>query len=162
MAWLSDNSLFEALGTRALFLSAYGGADFGECAQTVRRVGDGGPDAWHREWTATADWLVEAGDASAAAGHSVSAREAYLRAVTYYRTAYAPLFGLPVDQRIMETFDREAAAFAKAVPLWDVPVELVEIPFAPGQTLPGVMVRADEGRGARATVVHVNGYDSNI
>jgi alpha-beta hydrolase superfamily lysophospholipase len=162
MAWLSDNSLFEALGTRALFLTPHGGADFGECRQAVRRVGGGGVDEWHREWTATADWLVEAGDTSADRGHVVSAREAYLRAATYYRVAYAPLFGAPVDPRVEAGFDREAEAFAKAAPLWDTPVELVEIPFEDELTLPGVMVRAAAGREARATIVHVDGYDSNV
>ncbi|HUZ27626.1 MAG TPA: alpha/beta fold hydrolase [Solirubrobacteraceae bacterium] len=162
MAWLSDNSLFEALGTRALFLAPYGGADLGECRQAVRRVGGGGVDEWHREWTATADWLVEAGDSSFARGHVVSAREAYLRSATYYRVAYAPLFGAPIDPRVNAGFDREAEAFAKAAPLWDTPVELVEIPFEGDFTLPGVMVRAAGGREARATIVHVNGYDSNL
>ena len=38
MSWLSENSLFEALGTRAMFLASYGAADFGECQQTVQRV----------------------------------------------------------------------------------------------------------------------------
>jgi alpha-beta hydrolase superfamily lysophospholipase len=159
--WLSDNSLFEALGSRALFLTSYGGADFGECLQAVQRVGGGGADDWYREWTAMADWLVELADASAARGHRVSAREAYLRATNYYRTAYGPLFGSPVDDRLKAAFDREMAAFAKAAPLWDIPVELVEIPFERGSTLPGVFVDAGDRR-PRATVVHVNGYDSNV
>lgn len=95
VAWLSDNSLLEALGTRALFLASDGGADFGECWQAVQRVGDGGADEWYREWTAVADWLVELGDASAERGHPVSARAAYVRATNYYRTSYGPLFGEP-------------------------------------------------------------------
>src|SRR5205807_5796986 len=98
MAWLSENEMWEAFGTRALFHATYGGADFGECQQAVQRVGAGTVDDWHREWSATADALVEAGGASAAAGHRVSAREAYLRASTYYRTAYYPLFGSPPDE----------------------------------------------------------------
>ena len=106
--------------------------------------------------------LVEAGDASAAAGHPVSAREAYLRATTYFRTAYMPLLGAPTDDRVRETFVRECDAFAKAAPLWDTPVELVEIPFAAGSTLPAVLVCRDESQRPRPTIIHVNGYDSNI
>jgi pimeloyl-ACP methyl ester carboxylesterase len=162
MPWLSENSLFEALATRALFLAGYGAADFGECWQTVQRVGDGGVDEWHREWRATADWLVEQGDESAARGHRVSAREAYLRATNYYRTAYSPLFGSPVDPRLKAAFEREEEVFAKAVPLWDMPVELVEIPFEHGVTLPGVFVGAVDGSEPRGTIVHVDGYDSNL
>lgn len=162
MGWLSDNALWETFGTRALFLATYGGADFGECAQAVERVGDGGVDAWHREWSATAEDLVQMGDASAAAGHPVSAREAYLRACTYYRTSYMPLFGAPTDERLQATFAREVESFAKAAPLWDMPVELVEIPFEDGVSLPGVYVRCEDTANPRATIVHVNGYDSNI
>jgi alpha-beta hydrolase superfamily lysophospholipase len=160
--WLTDNSLFEALGSRALFLASDGGADFGECWKTVQRVGDGGPDEWYREWTSVAEWLVELGDASAERGHPVSAREAYVRATNYYRTAYAPLFGSPVDDRMETAFEREVEAFAKAAPLWDMPVELVEIPFEDGATLPGVLVGTVGGIEPRGTIVHVNGYDSNV
>jgi pimeloyl-ACP methyl ester carboxylesterase len=160
--WLSDKPLYEAFGSRALFHASYGGADFGECQQAVQRVGDGGADGWHREWSAAADRLMEVADRSSAAGHPVSAREAYLRATTYYRTGYYPLFGRPVDERLAAAFAREEAAFAKAGPLWDWPVELVEIPFEDGVTLPGVMVLAGEGAEPRATIVHVNGYDSNV
>lgn len=62
--WLSDNALYEAFGTRALFQATYGGADFGECAQAVQRVGDGDAVAWHREWSSTTDARVEAGGLS--------------------------------------------------------------------------------------------------
>ncbi len=163
MPWLSDDPLFEAFGSRALFQSSYGGADFGECLQAVSRAAsDGSLDAWHASWTSTADELVREADASLAAGHRVSAREAYLRATTYYRTAYFPLFGAPVDERLRENFERESDAFAKAAPLWDTPVELVEIPFEAAATLPGVFVCRDGGGRSRPTIVHVNGYDSNI
>jgi dienelactone hydrolase len=163
VAWLSDNPLHEAFATRALFLTSYGGADFGECAVTVERVGaDGDDEAWLREWRATADGLVAEADESAAAGHRVSAREAYLRAVAYYRCAYQPLFGAPTDARLRETFELEQATLAKATSLWDRPVELVEIPFEDGTTLPGVFARVDDDDAPRPTIVHVNGYDSNV
>jgi pimeloyl-ACP methyl ester carboxylesterase len=154
--------MWEGFGTRALFWTSYGGADFGECEQAVERVGDGGVDEWHREWTATADGLVEVGDAGAAAGHRVSAREAYVRAATYYRTAYYPLYGEPVDERLRAGFEREAAALAKAAPLYDTPVELLEIPFEDGASLPGVFAAPSGDGRPRPTIVHVNGYDSNI
>lgn len=142
-------------------MASYGGADFGECRQAVQRVGDGGANEWYREWTAVADWLVELGDVSAARGHPVSARAAYVRATNYYRTSYGPLFGERGD-RLKTAFAREMEAFAKAAPLWRMPVELVEIPFENGATLPGVLVGTVGGVQPRGTIVHVNGYDSNV
>src|SRR6185312_13130429 len=107
---LSQNPLWESFSTRTLFLASYGGADFGECQATMARItDDGDATAWHREWTATADGLAQAARASAQAGHDVSAREGFLRAATYYRTSYQPLYGTPVDPRLVDSFDREMA-----------------------------------------------------
>jgi pimeloyl-ACP methyl ester carboxylesterase len=160
--FLSENPMWEAFGTRAMFQATYGAADFGECQQAVERVGDGGVDAWHREWTATAARLFEAAEESAAAGRRVSARDAYLRASTYYRAAYEPLFGAPVDERLRAAFDRESEALTKAVPLYGHPAEPVEIPFEEGISLPGFLVRPSDETARRPTIVHTNGYDSNV
>jgi pimeloyl-ACP methyl ester carboxylesterase len=162
MPWLSDNPFYENFAARTLWSASYGGADFGECAQAMQRIGGGDVAAWHREWTATADRLVAEAERSAAAGHRVSAREAYLRAATYYRTGYWPLYGTPVDPRLASNFEREAAAFAAAAPLWETPVELVEIPYEDGRALPGVWLAAAGDGTPRPTIVHTNGYDSTV
>ena len=143
-------------------MAGYGGADFGECAATAGRIGDGDLDTWHREWCATADRLVQAADSAADAGHRASAREAYVRATTYYRTAWAPRFGSPVDERLRTAFEREDSAMTKAAPLFDTPVERVEIPFEDGHTLPAIwMAPADDGA-RRPTIVHTDGYDGTL
>jgi hypothetical protein len=159
MPWLSDNPLWEQFATRTLYLTTYGGADFGECQTTMERVGDGDADVWYAEWVATADRVARAAAASDAGGHPVSAREAYLRAAVYYRTSYQPLYGAPVDPRLVDAFDAEMAALAAMVGLTPR-LELVEIPF--GQTtLPGLLARAGDGP-PRGTIVHTNGYDSDL
>lgn len=161
MALLSDNPMFEAFGTRALFWATYGGADFGECLTTAERVGAGTVDDWHREWTATADRVAGIGDESAARRHPVSAREAYLRASTYYRTAYFPLFGEPVDPRLTAAAEREGEVFRRAAALLDPPVQALEIPFE-GGSLPAYLVTVDDSGRPRPTMLHTNGYDSNV
>jgi pimeloyl-ACP methyl ester carboxylesterase len=158
---LSDNPMWEAFGNRALVLAIDRGADFGECVTTVGRVGAGGVDDWYREWVATADRIAAIGDASAAAGHRVSAREAYYRACNYYRSAYFPLYGAPTDPRLVEAFDKETAVFLKGAALSDIPIEAVEIPFE-GKTLPAYFVTVDDSGTPRPTIVHTNGYDSTI
>ena len=105
--------------------------------------------------------MAAVGDASAAQGHTVSAREAYLRATTYYHVAYFPLFGKPVDPRLAAAFERETTTFGKAAALFDPPIEVLEIPFA-GTTLPAYLVKADDSGARRPTVLHTNGYDSNV
>ncbi len=159
--FLSDYPMWEAFGERALTYANYGGADFGECASTVARIKPGDIDAWHREWVATADRLAAIGDESAAKGHTVSAREAWFRAATYYHVAYFPLYGRPVDPRLVSAYDAEVATFLKAAALADPPIEAIAIPFE-GGTLPGYLVTVDDSGKPRPTVVHTNGYDSNI
>lgn len=160
-SFLSDNPMWQAFGERAFTRILSGGADFGECLTTIARVGNGGPDDWYREWIATADRVAGYGDESASKGHTVSAREAYLRAATYYQTSYFPLFGKPVDPRLVQAFDTETATFQKAAALFDPPIEVVEIPFEE-TTLPAYFVKVDDSGEPRPTIVHTNGYDSNI
>ena len=153
--------MWEAFGNRALVLATERGADFGECVATVGSVGAGAADDWYQEWVATADRIAALGDEAAAAGRRVSAREAYFRACNYYRSAYFPLYGAPVDPRLVEAFDKETATFLKGAALSDTPIEAVEIPFE-GKSLPGYLVTVDASGQPRPTIVHTNGYDSTI
>jgi hypothetical protein len=135
MGILSDDPLYERFAFRALSHTLYGGADFGECLVTARQRRPGDADGWHRAWTVTADRVFEIAESCAAAGHPVSAREAYLRASNYYRISYLPLFGAPVDPRLVAAFDWEAEAFRRAAARMTPPAEAVEIPFE-GTSLP--------------------------
>lgn len=159
--WLSDNPMYDTFGQRALLRTYYGGADFGECLTTLGRIANGSIDDWYREWYLTAERLSAIGDDCSTKGHIVSAREAYLRATTYYHTAYFPFFGVPVDPKLMAAFEKETRAFHKAAALFSVPIEVVEIPYG-HTTLPAYFVKADNSSQPRPVVVHTNGYDSNI
>lgn len=158
---LSEYEMWEAFGQRALTYALDGGADFGDCISTISRIPDGDVDAWAREWSATGDRMVALAEASLAAGDRVSARQAYYRASNYYRIIQYPLYGTPVDPRLVAAFESEVAAFLKGAELSNFPIEPVEIPFE-GTTLPGYMVMVDDSGRARPTIVHTNGYDSDI
>lgn len=161
MGILFDDPLYERFATRALSHTLYGGADFGECFVTAKRITPADPDSWHREWTATADRVFAIAEECAASGHAVSAREAYLRASNYDRTSYTPLFGAPVDARLVAAFDLEAEAFRRAAERMTPPAEAVEIPFE-GTSLPAYFHRADESGRPRPTLIATNGYDSTV
>lgn len=150
--------LFQMFADRAVTMIAVGGAESGEIAATAARIGDGGPDRWYEEWSATARQVEAWGDESAGRGHPVSAREAYLRAATYHRIAYSPLFGSPVDARLLAAFECECRAFGRFAALQAPPLIPVEIPFE-ATTLPGYLCLVDGTR--RPTLISVNGYDSN-
>ncbi|MFG2137945.1 alpha/beta hydrolase family protein [Streptomyces sp. NPDC048650] len=161
MPRLCSDPLFQSFAERALALSTRGGSEYGECEKTLGRIVPGDFAGWHREWTATAATVEGWARESDSRGRRVSAREAYLRAATYYRASYFPLFGAPIDPRLVEAFDRESRCFARFAELAPHPMRPVEIPFE-GGTLPGYLCAPQDGDTPRPTLIGVNGYDSNI
>jgi len=123
------DELFDAQLLRALNGVYYGGADVGECFAAAQRIAEGSPESWHQEWLRTAERIDAGGEASLAGGHVVSAREAFLRASNYYRTAYIFLIGTPVDPRLVQAFDKQTDAFRKAAALFSPPFEPIAIPY---------------------------------
>ena len=156
-----DDPLFEEFTSwLALGLAPYGGGTLGEVRATCALVEDGNDDSWFGAWRDQADRLVQAGDDSAASGHRVSAREAYLRASAYNSLAYHPLFGAPVDPRLREGFEAQRNAFDKAAALLDVAGEAIEIPFEDAR-MPAYLFRAEAGE-RRPLLIATSGYDSTM
>ena len=69
-----EDPLFEDFAVRALSLD---GCPLGEVSATVSQIEEGDRDGWYEQWTVTADRIAALGDASASAGHTVSARDAW-------------------------------------------------------------------------------------
>jgi pimeloyl-ACP methyl ester carboxylesterase len=144
--------------TRTLGAAYTGEADIGECIATASRIRDGDFESWYAEWKRTADFLMKEGDASLAAGHPVTAREAYYRAATYYRTAEFFLHGNPSDPRIAETWGESREAFRNALLLDTVPYEIIAVPYE-NRTLPGYFYRVDTSGKKRPLLIVQTGFD---
>jgi Alpha/beta hydrolase family len=156
------NPLHEEFATWALGYAPYGGADVGEVAAIADAVGDGDDNAFYDAWRAAADRLSGEANNAYAAGRRESARESYLRASCFYGVAYHPIYGLPVDPRLVDCFHAQMATFARAMELSDPPVEQVSIPYE-HTTMPGYLVRA-RGREheTRPLLMGTNGYDATL
>lgn len=161
MPMLSDNPMWDEMAMRAVALTNYGGAELGECMAAVKATGDGGPDQWHDAWNSMAQRLDDRGRVSAVEGDPVSAMDSLLRASTYYRISYCPLFGSPVDERLRISFEAEEKAFASAADLGAGNLRGFEIPFE-GTSLPGYLAAPDRSGEPRPTILQVNGFDSNV
>jgi pimeloyl-ACP methyl ester carboxylesterase len=149
---------FEAL--RAVGAAPYGGADPGEVIATAQAIKRGDDDSWLREWRATAERVHHLADACLAAGHRVSARQAYLRASNYYRTAEFFRRENPSgDEVVLWLSRRSRETFLQATELMERPVRQISIPYE-NTTLPGYLFVVDDSGAARPTVVYTNGYDS--
>ena len=155
-----DNSFaFEFV--RNLGFMYYGGSDLGEMMAAAGRIKEGDLGSWFTEWDKLANRIVSRADASAAAGHLVSAREGYLRASTYFRTAEFYLHGDPVDPRILATSRASQKAYAQAAKLSGSTWDPVEISYE-GTKLPGYFYKVDDSGKRRPTLVYHGGYDSSV
>ena len=135
-----------------------GEADLGEVLYTASRITDGDTESWYTEWYATAQHFESAGNESMAEGHIVSARQAYYRASTYYRTSEFFLHSNPSDPRILESWGRSRDLFITAASLDVVPFEVVEIPYE-DTTLPGYFYSIDTSGIPRPLLIVQTGFD---
>ena len=152
------DELFEAQMFRALGYAPSGAADAGECLATASRISGTNLDQWHSEWLATARRVRELAEASAAAGHSESARNGYFRASNYYRTAGVFAVGSPIDARLVEAHRLEVDSFRQGAALLQAAPEIVEIAYEDGP-LPGYLFRAGDANSPQATLILTTGYD---
>jgi dienelactone hydrolase len=150
---------FELL--RMLSEAVYGGSDINECLLTASRITEGDVESWHREWNATAERIHQIADSCLARGHRVSARDAYLRASNYYRSAefFMHMEIGQTDPRALPTYQKSVHCFRQAMPLLSFPCEEVAIPYE-GTVLPGYFYRVDDSATPRPTLILHGGYDS--
>jgi pimeloyl-ACP methyl ester carboxylesterase len=146
---------------RNLGFTYYGGADLGEMMATAAKIKEGDFESWFTEWDKVARRVLSRADASLAAGHLESARTAYLRASTYFRTAEFYLHGDPADPRILSESRASQKAYASAAKLAGPTWEPVQIPYE-GTTLPGYFYKVDNSGKPRPTLIFHGGYDSSL
>lgn len=139
-----------------------GGADIGDVVEIAEVVGDGDDSAFYEAWVKAGDAKNTEAEAALTAGHRSSARELFLRASCLYAAAYHPLYGTPVDPRLLKAFDKQMEAFRRGMELLPVPVHPVAIPYEKTE-LPAYLVPAF-GRETekRPLLILNNGYDATI
>ncbi|WP_213990048.1 alpha/beta fold hydrolase [Sodalis sp. dw_96] len=160
MKFLFENESFSFETLRTAGFANYGGADLGEVIVTARGIPEGDETAWLKQWEATANRVAAIGERSLAAGHLISAREAFLRASNYYRTAEFFKRAAPIgDIDVARLSGRSTQTFIQAVQLLDSPFEIVDIPYE-NTTLPGYLFLVDNSGKPRPTIIYNNGFDS--
>jgi alpha-beta hydrolase superfamily lysophospholipase len=142
------------------------GSDIGECLEAAWRIRKADPDvippaqSWCREWKALADRIVKTGDDCRARGHRISARDAYLRASEYYRSADFYLHDNPEDPEIRKLWEKMHAAFLSAMDLTDVSCEEIRIPYE-GTHLPGYFWKPEKDAAPAPTLIIHSGFDGS-
>lgn len=140
----------------------YGAADLGEIRAVAQTVGDGDAGEFNKAWVEAGDRIVERARAALTAGKRTSARDAFMRASCHYASSYRPLFGKPVDPRLLASFGKQIAAFNDGLALFDPPVAPLQIPLD-GQPMPAYFLPA-QGRANKLgpLMILTNGYDATL
>ncbi|MGX1099326.1 alpha/beta hydrolase family protein [Amorphus sp. MBR-141] len=162
MGLLFRDDLHDEFGTWPLGYIPTGGADYGEVRAVAAAVGDGDDAAFCDAWCAAADRLAAEAAENEAAGRRASARDGWLRAACFYGAAYHPIFGAPVNPRLLAAFRRQIAAFDRGLALGEPAVTPMGIPLG-DLTMPAYLLRA-EGRAdeTRPLLILTNGYDGTV
>ena len=134
-------------------------AEIGECLFVARTIDESDSESWHTEWAALADRVRVFADQSLEAGHTISAREGYMRASNYYRTAE---YGIsPTHPRFQLLWEKSVACFQKGAALFTPPVQFVKVHFE-DKSLPGYFWRPREDNQTRPTLIAAGGNDSAL
>ena len=126
---------------RTLEMMSEKAAEIGECLYAAGRIDERKTESWISEWAALAGRVEAQAKGSLQAGNLASARDSFLRASNYYRTAE---YGTPPGHpRFHELWQKSVDCFQQACPLFDPPVQTLSIPFE-GFLLPGYFWQAAE------------------
>lgn len=114
--------------------SAYEGAcTVGEAFQVASRIDPADDESWHIEWTKAGDVSRARAEAALEDGHHETARNNFLRAANYYRSAeYFMNHRGPdgkTDPRRLAAFDKVEACSHEYLKLMKPAGEIVQIPF---------------------------------
>jgi dienelactone hydrolase len=136
---------------RLLGAAQEGGATVAECFTVARRINFSDDLSWYREWKKTADASYRRGNDAFDSGHLLTARSNWLRAISYYQAAVAPLDHDDENQRAAIEDMRECAEryLRHGTPRGEV----VSIPWPGGYPLQGYFLPAPAGSVSAPAVI---------
>ncbi|MGO9885202.1 MAG: alpha/beta hydrolase family protein [Solirubrobacteraceae bacterium] len=153
-------SNFDSHFTRIIGRGNYGSSAVGECYETASRIVDGDFQSYTNAWEVTAKRVEAIGWDCLGKGHQVSARDAFLRATTYWGAS--TMYVGPADPRQRTSYEKARTCFREAAKLFTPPIEVVNIPYEKGRTLPGYFIRGGAPGEKRPTVLVLGGGDSAL
>jgi len=135
------------------------GADIGECFAVASQIEDGNYASWVAAWSAMADRLIGIAQTAEAAGHTVSAYEAYLRASTYFSMAQWYALGTATPDDVAAIWTSHRDAFEGALRNFAFPTEKLAIPYQTDLPIPAYALLVDDSNTPRPWVILTNGSD---
>jgi dienelactone hydrolase len=141
--------------------AGYGCAEFGELVTLVNQVNAAGASyqTYYENFTALARRTSALADTELAAGHTASARSAYLRASTYYAMILYFILGSTAAAQEASAYAACQRCWQAASQLFDPPFEPVRIPYG-DSWLPGYLLKPGTRDIRRPTIILNNGEDA--
>ena len=157
-------SLFKELETdwifkRTLTYMGEKASEIGECLSVAKRIDETSWQSWVNEWEKMAKQVERLGYEALQENHLISARECFLRASNYYRTA--EYGSRPSASKFHDLWMKSRECFHQVCKLFDPPIQIVEILFE-GKNLPGYFWRPVTSSETRPTLVVAGGNDSSL
>jgi dienelactone hydrolase len=121
------------LEERRIRAYTYLGGDEHIIRQTVQRITrqeGNAPGGWVYEWRMLGEYYEGLGDAIAKRGPRRDAVDTYVKSVAYYALAWFPRV---TNAEEAQAYDQQLRAYQKAGKLFDVPLEVVKVPYKDGQ-----------------------------
>lgn len=158
---LFQDKLHDQFGTWPLAYIPYGGADFGEIAAIAEVISDADDTAFYEAWTNSGSRLSQQAEEALKNGHVRSARELFLRASAFYASSYHPLYGEPLDPRLLKAFRSQVDALNLGLSLFHPAIAPVRISFEQ-TSMPAYLVPAEGYECAvRPLIIFTNGLRRN-
>jgi len=136
-----------------------GCGDVGEILMAVQQAPDGADKDWAHAFAALGRRVEGLAEEAKNAGNLRGARDAYLRAATYFAAQLEAQQAYAEDQNLRETFVNHRRCWDAFADLNQPALERVNIPFD-GTTMPGYFLSVDGTR--RPTIVLINGSDGSL
>jgi pimeloyl-ACP methyl ester carboxylesterase len=144
---------------RQLGSTAYGGASVGESLSAATRITDGDPARWVDEFKKLAEWELSDAYKRSLKGHTVSARDQFLKACNSFRAA--EYYSSPLDPLHRELGLKSRDCFSEAMKyVWHT-FEVGMIPYKDIE-LPVYIMSPSPEEQKRKTILIVSGFDGTL
>jgi hypothetical protein len=153
----SDRDMDFNFGALVLGAAVNRGIEIGEAFYTASKIKDGDASSWQNEWFNMASLVEERGNKSLREGHTISARDQFLRASMYYRVSLISM--LPDNPKLKERAKKCRELMKQAGKLMNPQLEYFEIPFE-NNVIPGYFRKAEAGDRKTKTLLMIGGGET--
>lgn len=153
--------LFESRFMSMLGKSYHMGAGVGKVLYMARQIADGDFELAYQTLFAAGEEARAIAEDSFNGGHVESSRQSFLWALNYYHNSTYFLDGTNDASRFLPTWELVDSCWLKAIPLFDPPIEIVEIPYE-NTHLRGFYIRGNAKDIQRPLLILNNGSDGSV